>query len=284
MTTHLRGEVDQIRIRREALGLTQHEAARKANLSLATWRRLESGGSDVTPRNSTVEAIERVLKLPKGGFADLRTGDGVDHLPMPRAMREWLSSFGENFDRDPFTPRQAYKLVMVTIGLEDDDLWRDYLKGECTITEIPVLRGLPDWVLFTVSAHWLRKFRSVILRIADEIEGGSVPYPECIADHVALRLLVREAKKRSSDFDELIEVEDPDGSILPTDPDLEQYWGFVDAALFNDHFALERIWDADFTKLTFGNPSALLDPDEGVTVGEVHPFRWWEPRPEGTSA
>lgn len=271
--------MEQVRLRREALGLTQHDAAVRAGISVPTWYRIETD-SGWSGRGSTVEAVERVLRLPKGGLQALRSGQVMDGIEMETPWPgEWMASFAD-FEGDPcLTPRQAYKLVMATAPLTDDFMWKELLNGELRIREFRVLRFLPDWVLFMVNDHWLDKLRSSIVGIADVIEAGDMPYPECVADKVAIWLLIKEVRENSPDDDALLVDLDPDGSILPIDADREEYWGSFEATLFNEDLAFTKVWDADFPGLVLGDPTAVVDAEEGLTAGELHPFRWWEPRP-----
>ncbi len=187
-----------VRVRRETLGLTQQEAARRAGVSLATWRRLEAAEESVTFRPSTVEAVERVLRLSRGGLRALRAGEDVGMPPTmvrSRADHEWLAAFAA-FDGGPLTRRQAFKLAMSVAGMDDDGFvgWDDYLAGRSTVDDLMFLSALPDWVLFMVNTHWLLRFRQTFLRLAERIDDGKVPYPRCLADKVALWLMVLSAE------------------------------------------------------------------------------------------
>jgi predicted transcriptional regulator len=54
---------DTIRARRESLGITQTEAACRADMAQPHWARLESGGVPA-PRLDTLNRVARALECP----------------------------------------------------------------------------------------------------------------------------------------------------------------------------------------------------------------------------
>ena|SRR6476659_8858004 len=89
------------REQREALNLTQQEAATKAKVSVATWRRWEENPEQVKAR--TAIACERVLDR----HAKERAADAETSAEKARFAAAWS---------DPskiLTPRQAYAIAKV---------------------------------------------------------------------------------------------------------------------------------------------------------------------------
>jgi DNA-binding XRE family transcriptional regulator len=68
--------------RREALGWTQADAARKAGIPVATLCRLETGKT--TPSIATVDKLDRVLTSAEGGGAKKRSGTRGRRKAAPR--------------------------------------------------------------------------------------------------------------------------------------------------------------------------------------------------------
>lgn len=270
--------MDDVRTRREALGLTQGEAASKAGVSLATWRRLETD-SESSFRRSTVDAVERVLRLPAGGLGPLRAGESVPQTegPRPRAS-EWVSTIARSFTGDPLTPRQAYKLGMATAGMEDDAFggWDDFLEGRCTAGDLWLVSELPDWVLFMVNTFWLQRFREVFVEIGRRVERGEVPYPRCVAERVALSIVLDAARETDDDVEQdMIKGNPANAAVLKHHGDVEDDWEEVEEALFDEDFDFKSIWLPNFTRAIFGDPTLLVER-LGMDVGALHPFRWWE--------
>lgn len=271
--------MEWVRLRREELGLTQHDAAGRAGISVPTWYRIETD-SAWSGRSSTVEAVERVLRLPKGGLQTLRSGQTVDRIAMEASSGdEWFSSLA-NFAGSPWsTPRLAFKLVTAPAHLADDYLWKESLDSGLQVGNFRLLQDLPDWVLFMVNDYWLDKFRSSILQMVDLIQGGDSPALECVAEEVALWLLLKEVRENNSDFEDLLAETDPDGSILPINADREEDWDGFEESLFDGDLAFTTIWDDNFPGRVLADPGIVVDAETGLTAGELHPFRWWEPRP-----
>ncbi|WP_162907836.1 helix-turn-helix domain-containing protein [Allorhizocola rhizosphaerae] len=269
----------RVQERRIELGLTQGEAAAKAGVSLATWRRLEGEDGVGSFRTETVTAVERVLRLPLGGLKALAAGE---ELPAPglshQIMGEWFAAAAGWFTGDPMTPRQAFHLSMATAGLEDDAFigWDDYLLGKSTVSDLLVLSELPDWVLFTVNNHWLQRFREVLLEIGEQLEAGQVPLPRCMADRVALSLLIRHAREAQHDVEEMHIDGDPAvAAALPFMSEEQEDWDALAEALFGGDFDMEMIWLPNFTRALYGDPDGF-SAQAGVNISEFHPHRWFE--------
>lgn len=68
-----------IRARRVDLGLTQEEAARAGDVSVATWRLVETGGRD-RYQELTMVGVARAMRWPKDAMTRLREGADPDAL------------------------------------------------------------------------------------------------------------------------------------------------------------------------------------------------------------
>lgn len=268
--------MNKIRDRRESLGLTQQEAARRAGLSLATWCRVEGGGDEVAARASTVEAFEKVLKLSKGGLNELRAGREVSDSSTHRHDDEWVRQIAKSFNGFPLSPRQAYKIAIASSGMEDDSVsgWDDYLAGQLAVSELHLLNRLPDGVLFIVNAHWLNRFRALFVAIGDQICRGEVPHARCVAERVALWIAFQEARNCSEDIDDdIIDGNAACSAILPELPEFDEAWDAAEEALFVN-LDFEFVWSNRFTQIIFGDSSRGDGQQTGLD--RLHPFRWFE--------
>ncbi|UJC79253.1 XRE family transcriptional regulator [Rhodococcus erythropolis] len=268
-----------IRNRRESLGLTQQEAAGSAGVSLATWCRLESGGDEVRARSSTISAFERVLKLPKGGLSELQAGrEAGEPSRLGADLNTWLEQIAKSFTGIPLTARQAFKIAISSSGMEDDDVngWNDYVAGQSTISQVSLLRLLPDWVLFTVNTHWLERFKDCFIAIGDQIARGNVPHTHCVAERVALQIALWEALERSDEIDDEMLDESGYGTIL--EPNLEhgEEWDSVEGELLGGHDNVALMWGDGFTEVVFGGGGPEFSEQTGINLGRFLPVRWWE--------
>jgi hypothetical protein len=211
----------------------------------------------------------------------LRAGEDVSELPQglsSRSKKEWVEALA-SFDGDPLTPRQAFKLTMSVAGMEDDGFvgWDDYLAGRVTVDELMFLSELPDWVLFMVNDHWLQRFRQTFLALGKRIDQGEGPYPRCMAEKVALWLMLQAAEDQDDDLERGMLSDDDDlGAALPHHGDAEADWDEVAERLFDEDFDFRFIWLDNFTRLMFGNQDVALEMAIDIDATACHPFRWWE--------
>ncbi|MTD59093.1 helix-turn-helix domain-containing protein [Amycolatopsis sp. RM579] len=273
--------VDGVRGRREELGLTQQEAARKAGMSLATWRRLEVVDDDreASFRRTTLQAAERVLRVPAGGVAALRAGETVEALGGHQHVnKDWLLTYGKSFKGDPLTPRQAFKLSMSVAGLEDDAFFGldEYLQGKVSVKELFFVDQLPDWVLFMVNAHWVDCFRNVLVDLGRRLGRGEVPYPRSMVERVALELMFDSAKEGGDVADDMLEADDDVRAALPSFGENDEDWEDAREQLFGGDFDFQMIWLPNFTRMLFGDSRESVSIQLGVDLDSFHPIRWWE--------
>lgn len=266
---------DAVRKRREMLGLTQGEAARQAGISLATWRRIETG-ERISFRPDTLDRVERVLRLPRGGVELLRQGFPPQELELvefrPKSSKDRIQKYNRSFRGDSLTPLQAHFLGMGPreAQFSEEYEWKDLLKGETTADRVGPFSQLPDWVLFSVNNVWLSRFRDTYIGIERRLDAGQVPYPRCVAEEVALWIALDEAtelmedalKHAEGDYADLLREFDSYGQR-------DHDWD-VDA-LFQD-LDFQEIWrtSSPYNHLAVTNAY-------GIDPSDYHPFNWWRP-------
>jgi transcriptional regulator with XRE-family HTH domain len=209
-----------VKARRSELQLSQQEAARRADVSLATWRRFESAADDPDCldgfRPDNVKGFAKALRQTVQELHTALSGSAPDELD--RGVAEQVRLFNESFTGEPLSPADAMTLFN-TVDLSDFHITEDghyhceselggefnsYLKGEATIRDVQFLRDLPEFVLTQVNNHWLVRMGERIIRIGKELVAGRVPVPVCLADEFALTMVVMNSTApQLSEFDEI---------------------------------------------------------------------------------
>ncbi len=207
-----------VKQRRAELNLTQQEAARRADVSLATWRRFENTAGDVSAldgfRTDNVQGFARALKLSVAALRRLAVAESADEAEanesegpaiVDRQTVDVVRLFNSSFIGDPLTPADAMALC-TTVDFSDFAPAPDgrlhldssfgfefapYLKGEATIRDVDLLCDLPELALTQVNNHWLVRMGERIMRIGSELGKGRVPRPQCLADEYALWLTIQ---------------------------------------------------------------------------------------------
>src|ERR1700730_8871659 len=112
-----------IKQRRAELDLTQQEAARRAGVSLATWRRFENEAADAGTlagfRSDNIKGFGRTLGLSVQAVRQLMAATPADvpeHDSYSTAATVRL--FNESFTGDPLTPADAMALAQ-TVAFSD---------------------------------------------------------------------------------------------------------------------------------------------------------------------
>ncbi|MEV3938623.1 helix-turn-helix transcriptional regulator [Glycomyces sp. NPDC049804] len=233
-----------VKQRRAELKLTQQEAARRAEVALATWRRFENSAADAKGlkgfRASNLTGFARALKVKVDDLHNLVTGISVEPgaTDDPFGMAAIIQLFNESFKGDPLTPADAMALSDTVdfsdfAPTEDGRLhlqhgftgeFASYLKGEVTIREVELLCDLPEMVLTQVNDHWLVRMGERIMRIGSELNHGRVPRPVCLADEYALLLVITNSEppqlgELAERYPDLLSAEDVFGS----DPDIDEF-------------------------------------------------------------
>ena len=241
-------ESDSIKSARRALNLSQAEAARRAGVSLATWRR---GETDLT----TVGAANRE-KIRQAVAAALQPVDS------------WVPRFNARFRGDPLTPSQAHLLAMIltlngeSFHLEQASVWDDDVLGD-----------LPDAALMLVAERpqWLRRFLATSHELRERIHHGELPAPKSIAEATALHI----ALTHSPPPRELSELSGLGYRKYPRDLEQPRPWGTIRRALTPAPLlqALGMLNSSHYA-------AHLLAPmliNGRLLTSPLHPDRWWEP-------
>jgi transcriptional regulator with XRE-family HTH domain len=277
------------RERRVELSLTQQDAARRADVSVATWRRLEAASDLDGFKADNVRGFARALRLSLAEFHQLMGSDATDTTSAPED--DLVRFFNAAFTGDPITAADAVALQN-TVMFSDFAPMKDkqflaehalgcgfpaFLKGEASIREVDLLRDLPELALTQVNNHWLVRMGERIMRVADELGEGRVPRPVCLADEFALSIVVM-----NTDPPALSDVFD----MYPGLDNGED----TDASDWDDEDTQELISDWHDRML-----GALLPPDEAYdyrrhdllvleaygqgiydTADPRHPLRWFD--------
>ncbi|WP_434447599.1 helix-turn-helix domain-containing protein [Lentzea sp. E54] len=207
-----------VKRRRRELNLTQQEAARRADVSLATWRRFENTAGDTGAldgfRTDNLQGFARALKLSVSALrrlagaesaADAEPGQNEETTVVDKQTVDVVRLLNSSFTGDPLTPADAMALS-TTVNFSDFAPTQDgklhldnsfgyefaaYLKGEATIRDVDLLCDLPELALTQVNNHWLVRMGERIMRIGSELGEGRVPRPQCLADEYALWIVIQ---------------------------------------------------------------------------------------------
>lgn len=238
-------EVVDVKVAREAAGLTQAEAAKIARISVATWRRAEDDLSSVSAK--TRSAVERVLKATRR-----RPQEKADELSL-HARR-----INESFQEGPLTPAMAVHLS-ATCGMAYDMITHDQV-------DLPdFMEELPDSVLFRVQGNhaWREKLAETFQRMASLLDSGVRPRPRSLAAEYVLHTAIRWGRGTWSDMPPWQYVEGIERQR--DDPD----WDAVALEISRFPFG--------FPKFTEDEIADHIGSDGRIRLSRLHPFRWWEP-------
>jgi transcriptional regulator with XRE-family HTH domain len=284
-----RQSTNPIRERRIELALTQQEAARRAEVSVATWRRLETATELDGFKADNVRSFARALRLGMTEFHQLMGSEEVAKADLEDDGL--VRFFNSSFTGDPLTAADAMALHN-TVAFSDFAPMKSkqfevehalgcgfpaFLKGEASIREVELLRDLPELALTQVNNHWLVRMGERTMRIGGELGEGRVPRPVCLADEYALSIVIM-----NTDPPSVSDVLD----MYPGLNDREH----LEPGYWDEDDGHELVWDWRDRML-----GALLPPDEahdyrrhellvmetygqGVydTSDPRHPLRWFD--------
>lgn len=251
-------------IRRQHLNLTQTEAAARAGVSLATWRRFEADANSVSP--DTRLACERVL------------GERRDTEGLTQAAAEISRAWEKSHD---LTPRQAFALTLVL------DLWANEIadwdpKSE-SLAEVGPFASFDDRVMFRIGEN--RAYASATGRrcsaVADMIRTGTLPFHHD-GPMIDETLTAAAAKQAEGMYDhwlsEMPELFALIGARTPVEDDeLEAYMpGDQDWYQVEDQFDDLSRWEYYDYPLGYGP-----DHVRSAFVRTSHPFTWFDMPREG---
>lgn len=250
--------MNQRRISRDALGLTQSDAATRAGVSLATWRRWEDDPNSVSP--ATQAACERVLA----------------HEPNLRTLRAQPRNITTAWKDCPYlSPRQA-SAIASELGLWVDLFIDEWLNRQARepLHEVSPFDQLDLRVMILVNDNraWAAKAAERCNVVADEIERGILPFdrPGCYFDELLMALALQPAQEQMSDMAELFENV-PARTVAESDDwVLDSEWSLV-----SDAFDDRSRWDEWEVPIMDNHP--LL----AAILTEHHPYSWFDPG-EGT--
>jgi len=277
-----------VRERRVELALTQQEAAKRADVSVATWRRLEAATNLDGFKPDNVRGFARALRLGLAEFHQLMGSETADKAdPEEDGL---VRLFNSSFTGDPITAADAMALHG-TVAFSDFAPMKSeqfevepalgcgfpaFLKGEASIREVDLLRDLPELALTQVNNHWLVRMGERIMRVGHEIGEGRIPRPVCLADEYALSIVIM-----NTDPPSLSDVLDMYPGLNHHNDENADDW---------DDDPQEQIWDWRDRMM-----GALVPPDEahdyrrhdlivmeahgqGIydTADPRHPVRWFD--------
>jgi transcriptional regulator with XRE-family HTH domain len=191
-----------VRERRTQLSLTQQEAARRAEVSIATWRRLETAADLDGFKSENVRGFARALRLSLTEFQQLMGSESTVEADADESKT--VQFFNAAFTGDPLTAADAMELHLTVVFSDFAPMTNKqflaehalgcgfpaFLKGEASIREVDLLRDLPELALTQVNNHWLVRMGERIMRIGDELGEGRIPHPQCLADEYALSIVI----------------------------------------------------------------------------------------------
>lgn len=244
--------------RRTQLDLTQADAARKAGLSLATWRRWEEDPESV--RAKTRSFCERVLAAnPKRLAADHALAELHDQVD-----RSWR-------DRPDLTPRQAHAIAMTLDGWADLDIAEWLENPDHPLHDVSPFAYFDLRVMMLVNENraWAAAVQQRCRTLSEEVSAGTIAFdrPGCYMDELLLGTALPGAQAFLDEMPELFDAIAP----RPASEDSAAgtyILGDNDWDLVSDGWDDICRWDDWEVPLRHGHP--LLP----AVLAERHPFTW----------
>lgn len=236
-----------VRERREALGLSQAAAARRARVALATWRRYEDDPFRVRPE--TAERCQRALDA----VATKSSSDEENGAGAARVAEAWANG--------PLTPRQA-QAVMVTLDDWADAYlgpWLDEGSGEPLHECGPFVHfDLRCMMVIADNRAFAAMARERCIALSDEMQRGILPFERrgCYFDELLMAAVLHEAPELFNAAPEMFEglPERPSRANTPEDKDTDDEdsvpgdddWDWVEVSF--DSQALWEYWQVPVWK------------------------------------
>lgn len=261
--------------RRKALGLTQSQAARKAKVSLETWRRWERG---IPVRERTATRCEAAL-VSRPDSRPTAVG-GAEDPSETDLSAPFLKSWGPDGSQ-LLSPFEAYALALML------DLWADGDLGEWDPREEPLhdvgpFRHFDKRVMMLVDDN--RSFAAMVRErcylVAKQIEAGLLPFDTVhyLIDEVLVAAAIEEADGYGDDLRDLVPIPLPiveddnkDETLQVDGIDWTETACQLDDAIESMHW-ISPIEDGraiDHSYLYSGGNLAKL-------LAAKHPFQWFE--------
>lgn len=256
--------------RRTELGMTQAEAATRASISLATWRRFEQSPG-LGYRSDTIRGVSRALKLRSGELADLLNGDAPTAAAGQSTawVPKWNSLWKESWNS--ITPRMA-AAIQSSLDMARDMLENSLRDSDVDPEENPVLGELDSRIFIAVGENrpWYRAVVGRLEHLVKAMNQGRLidESCECFADAALFAAAVRDAAETWDDNLEMGTWQDLDDNLdLAPDEDGDELTAQEVEDAYRDrwsHFEDElddrmpyREWDCVFAE--YRKTRLLLD-------------------------
>lgn len=187
-----------ITARRNELGITQAEAAAKAGISLATWRRFEQSPG-LGYRADTIRGVERVLKLARKELASLLGEDQPVIAGQTDKTKAWIGPWNKLWAATTWPSISPLMACAIQVAL---DSGRDMLESALDDSsfdpeEWPVLREFDSRIFIEVGENkpWYRALAKRMRHLVEAMDKGQLidDSCECFADAALFGAAVRDA-------------------------------------------------------------------------------------------
>jgi transcriptional regulator with XRE-family HTH domain len=210
-----------ITARRNELGITQAEAAAKAGISLATWRRFEQSPG-LGYRADTIRGVERALKLARKELTNLLGEEQPAIAVRTEKEKAWIAPWNELWRATAWpsiSPRMACAIQAAL------DSGRDMLESALDDTnfdpeEWSVLAEFDSRIFIEVGDNkpWYRALAQRMRHLVDAMDKGQLidESCECFADAALFGAAVRDA---TATWDDNTEAWEGVSNVLPVEND-----------------------------------------------------------------
>jgi transcriptional regulator with XRE-family HTH domain len=227
-----------ITARRNELGITQAEAAAKAGISLATWRRFEQSPG-LGYRADTIRGVERALKLARKELVNL-LGEEQPAIAMQTGKdRAWIAPWNELWGATNWPSISPLMACAIQAAL---DSGRDMLESALDDSnfdpeEWPVLAEFDSRIFVEVGENkpWYRALANRMQHLVDAMDKGQLidESCECFADAALFGAAVRDA---SATWDDDTEAWAGVSNVRPIDNDAAE----------SPAASVDENWDDDY--------------------------------------
>lgn len=248
------------RVLREQLHLTQPEAALRARVSLATWRRWEEDPDTVSADTRT--KCERVVDVNREA-----------RNPFAEHDLKFEQSWG---DCPYLTPRQACAIATVLALWADTEIgeWLDGGWPQEPLHDVPPFTRLDRRAMIYINDNkaWAAKAAERCYAVAEEIAEGILPFDRegCFFDELLMAVALPAAQEQLAEMPDLFEDISP---RLPTDDEDIHFLGDDEWNMVSDAFDDRCRWDEWEVPMFRDHP--LL----AAVLADRHPYNWFDPAP-----
>lgn len=187
-----------ITARRNELGITQAEAAAKAGISLATWRRFEQSPG-LGYRGDTIRGVQRALKLTREELADLLGEEKPTIAGQAGKEKAWIGPWNELWRATSWSSISPLMACAIQVAL---DSAQDMLESALTSSNFDpeewlVLEEFDSRVFIEVGENkpWYRALAGRMKHLVEAMDKGQLidESCECFADAALFGAAVRHA-------------------------------------------------------------------------------------------